>query len=579
MANEIEEIKSRLDLVELVGSYVTLKKAGANYKAVCPFHQEKTASLMVSPEKQIWKCFGCGRGGDHYKFVMEAEALEFGDALKLLAQKAGVTLQSRTRAEYQTRDRKERLYALNDFTARIWQEILVQAKAGEAALRYLKGRGLKAETIKQHRLGYAPASFDLKAQLLKRGFLTAEIARAGAPEKFFERIIFPMFDVLGNVAGFTGRTLTDKEPKYLNSPETPVFNKSRVLYGLHTAKAAIKERNFTVLVEGQMDVLMLHQAGITQAVASSGTAITETQLQILSKYTPNFLLAFDNDEAGIATTKKVIELLLSQELNSKVLQFGQYKDASELIAKDPKAWKTAATAAKEGVEWWLELEMISTGKLQFIENKKKVIRAMLPVLALVKDEARLDHYTQRLALALGVKIESIYAAVSRARPTASVSPATVSSQQLPLTNEEQLLALVLVRPKLLAQQFRAFKEIAWQSEAASSVAELIGKHYNNETLAKAPATFLSTQLKTQLDPTTAGKLDSWQLWLTSQWQELSDELAAELFAEKIGQLTTKNYELKKSALARQIKQAQEAGDISKVKSLMKGLNTLTREAR
>ncbi|MCR4307883.1 MAG: CHC2 zinc finger domain-containing protein, partial [Candidatus Berkelbacteria bacterium] len=187
MSNEIEEVKQRLDLVELVGQYVTLKKAGSNYKAQCPFHQEKTASLMVSPEKQIWKCFGCSLGGDIYKFVMQVEHLEFGDALRMLAQKAGVTLQSRTRSEYQTQDSKSSLYQINRACAKVFQTILLERDAGKAALEYLRKRGIKVETIKQFAIGYAPKNFDLKSLLLKHGFTANDLAKAGSPERFFDR--------------------------------------------------------------------------------------------------------------------------------------------------------------------------------------------------------------------------------------------------------------------------------------------------------------------------------------------------------------------------------------------------------
>ncbi|MEK7202058.1 MAG: DNA primase [Patescibacteria group bacterium] len=586
MSNEIEEVKQRLDLVELVGQYVTLKKAGANYKAPCPFHQEKTASLMVSPEKQIWKCFGCGKGGDHYKFVMEAEHLEFGDALRMLAQKAGVTLQSRTRSEYQTQDSKSTLYQINRACAKVFQTILLERDAGKTALEYLKKRGIKEETIKQFQVGYAPKNFDLKSLLLKHGFTASDLAKAGSPERFYDRIMFPIFDVLSNPVGFTGRILGDGEPKYLNSPETPIFNKSRVLYGLNLAKVALKEKNFTILVEGQMDVVALHQAGVTNAVASSGTAITETQLITLSKYTPNFLLAFDNDTAGLVTTKKVIEMLLKLDLNSKVVEFGQYKDAGELFEKDSAAWAPAIKAAKEGIEWWIAGEIASAGQLDFIENKKKVIKAMLPILGLITDPTRLDHYTQRLALAVGVKTESVYESIKKSRLTTSslASSHPVASNQLPkassalLTTEEQFLALAISKPALITTRLKEFGEIVWQTVETTTIAECLQKLYTNPTLVKSPTQFLS-KVKNTLGPDLEGKIDSWQFWLSKEWPELTDEAAGELIGEKVGRLATKNYELRKENLARAIKLAQVAGDISGVKKLMENLSELTKEGK
>ncbi len=574
MANEIEEVKQRLDLVELIGQYVTLKKAGANYKAQCPFHQEKTASLMVSPEKQIWKCFGCNRGGSVFDFVMEAESLEFGDALRLLAGKAGVTIQSQTRSEYQTRDNKETLYRINRACAKVFQTILLERPSGKIALEYLQKRGIKSEVVKQFAIGYAPKNFDLKSLLLKHGFTAHDLASAGSPERFFDRIMFPIFDVLSNPVGFTGRTLGDNEPKYLNSPETSIFNKSRCLYGLNLAKAAIKAKNSVILVEGQMDVVALHQAGETDAVASSGTAITETQLITLSKYTPNFLLAFDNDPAGLATTKKVIKMLLKLDLNSRVIEFGQYKDAGELFEKEAKSWLEAVKTAKEGVEWWLNGEIATAGVLDFIENKKTVIKTMLPILGLVTDPTRLDHYAQRLALAVGVKTESVYASLRRASKSIASSQKLEASSPL-LTNEEQFLALAIAKPNLMTARKVEFGEIVWQSVETTTIAETLKKLYTDPTLVKSPTQLLS-KVKNNLGSDLAGKIDSWQFWLSNEWPELTDKTADQLIDEKLGRLTTKNYELKKENMAREIKRAQEAGNIKSVQELMKKLSELTR---
>ncbi len=572
--NEVEEVKQRLDIVDLISQYVTLKKAGANYKGNCPFHQEKTASLMVSPQKQIWKCFGCGKGGDHYTFVMEAEHLEFGDALRMLAQKAGVTLQPKTTAEHQTQNNKERLYRINMLVSRIWQKLLTEGSQGSAALSYLKKRGLSAETITKFGLGFAPRGFDLRQAVARYQVTAADLARAGNPDKFFDRIMFPISDVLGNVIAFTGRATADIQPKYINSPETPTYNKSRVLYGLNFARIGIKERDYVVLVEGQMDVIALHQAGATNAVASSGTAITETQLQILSKYTNNFLLAFDSDTAGLGTTKKVIELLLKYDLNNKVVSFGQYKDAGELLEKDPKAWPAAVKLAEEGVDWWINQELSLAGDIQFIENKKKITKALLPVLAAISDQTRLDHYVGRLAAATATKPDSIYAALAKLKPNAAGAASTSPVEKITLTDEEQLLALLLAEPAVTAKYESQFNEIVWQSVDAARIAESVKTCYNKKTLAgKTP---FSTAVKTHLNAPQALKLDSWQFWVEQQWPELNEGLASELISEKISRLATKSYDRQKENLAIRIRQAQEKGDIAAVKTLMKELNDLTK---
>lgn len=549
--------------------------------------------MMVSPQKQIWKCFGCGRGGDHYKFIMEAEHLEFGDALRLLASKAGVALQPRTQAEHQTRDNKETLYTINNLSSRVFHKILTEQPAAKKALEYLKKRRLSDETIRKFQIGFAPRRFDLRGFLIKRGYKTTDIAKAGNPDKFFERITFPIYDVLGHTIAFTGRALGDTQPKYLNSPDTPLFSKSRTIYGLNFAKGAIKDRDYVVLVEGQMDVIALHQAGVEQTVASSGTAITETQIQTLSKYTPNFLLAFDNDEAGRTTTKKVIEMLLRLDLNGKVVEFGDYKDAGELFEGDGgKHWAEFVKNAKEGLEWFLSQEIKRAGDMKFIENKKKVVKAMLPILTLVTEPTRLDHYTQRLSVALGIKTEAVYEALKKAAAPKETSPVSPNPKvaDIHLTNEDQLLAVALARIDLLMPYKEKFDNVSWQSEDASKIADEIKKlfakpaglgksskeDYTDKTLTKTPSQFLS-RVKTSLDSRLSEKIDSWQFWHSNQWGEMSDELGRELIEEKLGQLSTLDYERRKVELALQIRRAQEKNDLEGVKNLMKQLSELAKE--
>lgn len=573
--NEIEEVKQRIDIVDLIGQYVNLKKSGANYKGVCPFHQEKTPSLMVSPAKQIWKCFGCSKGGDSLTFIMEAEHLEFGDALRLLAQKAGVTLQPRTKAEYQTKDRKETLYRTNQLAAQVFHKILIERPQGKAALDYLHARKITNETIKKFKLGYAPERLPLQQFLAKHGITAGDLEKAGKPERFYRRIMFPIFDVLGNVIAFTGRILGDGEPKYLNTAETMLFNKSRILYGLNFAKGAIKQKDYVVLVEGQMDVVSLHQAGVTQTVASSGTAITETQVNILSKYTSNFLLAFDNDQAGKGTTKKVIALLLKNDLVGKVVDFTPYKDAGELFEKAPQSWAKVAKAAKEAVDWHLDQEIIQAGPIQFVENKKKVVKAMLPVLSLVTDPTRLDHYVQRLAVAISAKPESIYQSLRSTTQLAAMPSPTTEKVSVPsLTNEEQLLAIVLSEPSLLKKFSKAFEAVVYRSLDAQRIAQQIKLCYTNDTLVKNQSKFTS-QVKNSLDSQLAQKIDSWQFWFSQSWNNPEESVIEELFQEKLSQLSTKEYEQQKETLAADIRRAQEQNDLNKVKELMQKLNLLT----
>lgn len=578
--NEVEEIKGRLDLVDLISQYVVLKKAGTNYKGVCPFHQEKTPSMMVSPQKQIWKCFGCGKGGDHYTFVMEAEHLEFGDALRLLAQKAGVTLQPRTTAEHQSQGRKELLYRINKLAAAIFQKILFETPEGKKALSYLESRQISVDSLKKFGVGFASKRVSLQKLMVSKGVAAADLQRAGSPEKFFDRIIFPIYDVLGNVIAFTGRSLGDAQPKYLNSPETQLFSKSRVLYGLHLAKAGIKKEDRVILVEGQLDVIALHQAGVTEAVASSGTAVTEQQLQILSKYTQNFVLGFDGDAAGVSTTEKVVQLLLKNDLSGRVLSFGSYKDAGELFEKAPKTWADTLKSATEMVDWLINQKVRAIGSLQFIENKKKLTSMILPTLQLVPDATRLDYYVQRLASLLQVSSESLYTTLKKtSQPkTPDTGSSRVVEKPPTLTNEEQLLALLLSNPSGIKRHLKKIEDVVWQSMDAELIASSIKKWYTDETLVKNPSRF-SSQVKTDLDSRISEKIDSWQFWLSSQWEQLSPALTEELLQEKFSQLSTKQYDQQKSALASGIQRAQQAGDLTEVKRLVNELNELSKQTK
>lgn len=578
--NEVEEIKGRLDLVDLISQYVVLKKAGTNYKGVCPFHQEKTPSMMVSPQKQIWKCFGCGKGGDHYTFVMEAEHLEFGDALRLLAQKAGVALQPRTTAEHQSQGRKELLYRVNKLAAAIFQKVLFETPEGKAALAYLESRQVSADSLKKFGVGFASKRVSLQKLMVSKGVAAADLQRAGSPEKFFDRIIFPIYDVLGNVIAFTGRSLGDAQPKYLNSPETQLFSKGRVLYGLHLAKAGIKKEDRVILVEGQLDVIALHQAGVTEVVASSGTAVTEQQLQILSKYTQNFVLGFDGDAAGVGTTEKVVQLLLKNDLSGRVLSFGSHKDAGELFEKAPTAWGDALKNATEMVDWLINQKVRAVGSLQFIENKKKLTSMILPTLQLVPDATRLDYYIQRLASLLQVSSESLYTTLKKtSQPKAADTSSSRLTEKPPtLTNEEQLLALLLSNPSGIKRHLKKIEDIVWQSMDAELIASSIKKWYTDETLVKNPSRF-SSQVKTDLDSRISEKIDSWQFWLSSQWEQLSPALTEELLQEKFSQLSTKQYDQQKSALASGIQRAQQAGDLTEVKRLMNELNELSKQTK
>lgn len=406
--DDLELIKSKINVVDLIQEYIPLKKAGINFKANCPFHNEKSPSFMVSPERQIWHCFGCQKGGDIFKFVMEKENLEFKDALEILAQKAGVTLKKSARSKS---DGTDRLYEVNQKAAQFYNYLLTENKVGKKALDYLLKRGLTLETIKEFSIGYAPQNWETLVRFLrKRGFLNPEMIDAGLVvasakggyDRFRGRIMFPLFDVRGRVLAFSGRVLGDELPKYVNTPQTRLFDKGRFLLGLHKSKGVIKEKDEAIIVEGEMDFLMSYQGGVKNIIASKGTALTEAQVEEIKKYASTILLCFDTDLAGDVAARRGIEIADKAGLNIKVIDFEGVKDPAELIKSEPEAWKKAAEEAIPIYDYYLKSVALRFSPKQAI-GKRQIFNELLPIWAKISDSITREHYIEKLAAFLQVK--------------------------------------------------------------------------------------------------------------------------------------------------------------------------------
>lgn len=456
--DQVEEIKQRLDVAEVVGGYVPLKQAGRNLKAPCPFHNEKTASFMVSPDKGIWHCFGCGEGGDIYKFVMKMEGLDFRAALELLARRAGVELKS-SPVDKAAAKAKERLIAATEWAVKYYQATLVK---NPKALDYLiKQRRLNKKTLQDFQIGYAPDSWEGLTKFLgKKGFYNKELLDAGlAGQKrgiydlFRGRIMLTIADAQGRSIGFTGRVLDDGEPKYLNTPQTALYDKSRAIYGLHLAKEAIRQADEVVLVEGNMDVVASHQAGVRNVVAASGTALTIDQLKTLSRLSPNIKLAFDQDKAGLAATERAIELGQTLGLTLKMVVIDGAKDPDELIQKDVKLWQKAIAEAKYIVDYLFDIFETDYDLTSAVGKRQYTDRLALNLHRLA-DPVEQDHYIKLLADKTGTSPDAVKQKVSQAQPAAVKTPAarkpeTPASTTPPLhqnaleLTEEMVLALNL----------------------------------------------------------------------------------------------------------------------------------------
>jgi DNA primase len=402
--NQSEEIKEKLDIVDIIRDYVPLKASGSNFKANCPFHNEKTASFMVSPEKQIYHCFGCGRGGDVFNFIMEIEGLDFVETLKLLAPKAGVTLEQKN---YHSSSKKSRLLEIMELSSKYFEKSLHSTDNGKQVLGYLKERGLEEDTIKDWKIGYSQNSWDDVLNFLKeKKYREDEIFAAGISQKkeksshyynrFRNRIMFPIFDISGNTIAFTARVNPynqedEKMGKYINSPETEVFYKSKVLYGIDRAKMDIKKEDFAIVVEGQMDVIMSHQEGFSNTIASSGTALGSDQLKIIKRYTNNLYLAFDMDKAGQMAADRGIKEALEEEMNIKIILLPEGKDPADLLQEDRSLYEKAIKEAKNMMEYYIE-KILSEYDVKKIDERKLASAKIMTLLNKIKNDIEKDYW-------------------------------------------------------------------------------------------------------------------------------------------------------------------------------------------
>ncbi|MFY9484564.1 MAG: DNA primase [Patescibacteria group bacterium] len=542
---DVEEIKSKIDIVDFIGQYVTLKKAGSNHKAPCPFHQERTPSFMVSRDKQIFKCFGCSEGGDVISFLMKQENLEFREALQILADKVGIQLEkSKPKQVYEEeKNTKNRLLAINALAAELYHKILCDHPVGQAARDYLRERKLTNQTIEEFKIGYGPRKDVLTQLLSQRGFTAQEFRAAGSPEMFHHRIVFPIFDQIGNVVGFSARALDPKdEPKYLNTRETVLYHKSRIVYGLHQAKQAIKQAAQAVVVEGQMDVVASHQAGVPTAVASSGTALTEDHLRILARLTPTVVFAFDADEAGLKAAMSAIELALPQELVVRLVTFPNgIKDTGELVASDPRAWPELVKTARPFVDWLLD--RLVTGKPETIEVKKAIGKKILPFVARVGDPIERATYVRLLSERLQISERSIQEALEKdsARATATKNLKT-DEPPMPKISAKASLEATVYGLLILHPNFQKEYEPLYQA---------LAKWYNRQR-------------------------QEIELMVEEQYRSFDEGAVGEELRQLVTRLRERKREKIKVDFAQRIAKAQAAGNRAELKQLLEQLQATIR---
>jgi DNA primase len=459
MQDAKEEVRSRLNIEDVIGEYVQLKRAGRNFKGLSPFSGEKTPSFIVSPDKHIWHDFSSNKGGDIFSFIMEVEGMEFRAALEHLARKAGVDLSVyESKGSQDLARRKKRLLDANKLAANYYQHSLLK---NQHALEYVfKKRRLSKQIVEDFKIGYAPTAGDALIQFLsKKGYTNQELSDAGLTNRygsdlFRGRMMVPLMDGIGQVIGFTARVITDDDPnapKYLNTPQTMLYDKSRHVFGLSQAKEAIRTNDYAVVVEGNLDVVSSHQAGVTQVVATAGTAMTEHHLRALRRLSGNVRLAFDGDKAGLAATERAVPIASSVGLELNIISLpGGAKDPDELIQQDVNLWQQAIDTAEPAVDWILtqysQREDVTTaaGKRAFTTAALNVVRGL-------SDPVEREHYEQKIASMVGSSLTAIRAkqqteAEPVMQPLKKVSSTRSSDAGTHYDHVDTLLGLALISP-------------------------------------------------------------------------------------------------------------------------------------
>lgn len=572
MSSPVDAIKARLSIADVIGSYLKLEKAGANFRARCPFHNEKTPSFFVSPARDNFHCFGCGKGGDIFTFVQEIEGTDFRGALEILASKAGIELEP---VDPGTRSQTEKLYAILEEATRFYEANLA---ADKQALDYVHSRGITDESIKKFRIGFVTEGWrGLLDYLKNKGFSPNEMIGAGLViksekdsgnlretfyDRFRSRVMFPLSDVSGRVVGFSGRIVgaNDKElAKYINSPQTDLYDKSRILYGYDRAKVEIKRQDFCVLVEGQMDLVLSHQAGVENTVAVSGTALTDKHLGLIKRLTDNLVMAFDADLAGISASRRALDIAISLGMEVKGALLPEGLDPADMVVKSPPAWREAVGGAKNIIDFYLEI--LANKKIPPRELNLKVSSEVLPYIARLPNPMDQAHFVAKVSLFLGLKEEPIWEVVNglknKLRQDAPVAEQkaikTVDKLSRLQILEKQIFSLLLWKDKL------GLEDPKWQEQVDRFIKILGTDEYDlrNE--------FYST--------------DKDRLVMGTELVFSKVENIVEALEELIDNFNKENLRKEKEEVMLKIKEAERSGDAVMLEEYLKKCQTLSRDSK
>ncbi|OGH95003.1 MAG: DNA primase [Candidatus Magasanikbacteria bacterium RIFOXYD2_FULL_41_14] len=597
---DTQQIKDKLDIAQFIAEYVPLKKAGIYWKACCPFHKEKTPSFMVNTERQSWHCFGCGKGGDVFSFLQEMEGMDFPEALKLLAERAGVKLDNNFQSEV-NKSQKNRLLEINAKAAYFFNHVLTEMSAAQMARDYLDKRGLKAPMIAEWQVGFVPEQWDLLTQyLIKKGIGIDDLVVAGLTikkdpsspsatpgklisanisvryyDRFRGRIMFPICNVHGDVVGFTGRILVEKENsggKYVNTPETPVYHKSEVIYGLNKAKTEIKAKDLAVLVEGQMDVIACYGAGMKNVVAASGTALTAEQVRLIKRYTSNIAMAFDADQAGINAAKRGIDVAIKEGLSVRVIQIpdGAGKDADECLKKNPVVWFEAVKNAREIMDWLFDMA-VANKNLTSPKDKQAIANELLPIIGLIPYAVERDHWLKQLSEKINADIAILKEDLTRLQKKVRVTPAETAVPLPPSApldafakRCERLLLVVLKFNNLFNKVESTILAEVFVSAESAELYEWLKKRYNNA----------STEPASNLAKPVSFDLDNWQMRSELELADYDEERAAVEVGFLVKEIQEEWLKRRRSNMQHKIAEAQKSGNIEEQKKLLNDFQNL-----
>lgn len=597
-SGELQEIKDRLDVVEVLSGYIRLTKAGRNFKALCPFHNEKTPSFVISPDRQIWHCFGCGEGGDIFTFVMKIEGMEFREAMQLLAERAGVEIKKSNFAfDKDINSKKTNILKICHAAKDFYKEKLNKNTQGLKAKKYLLGRGLTEKSISEFEIGYAPDEWhETESTLAAKGFNRNDIFTAGLTvrsektksfyDRFRGRIMFPILDISNNVVGFGGRVFAhegSEEAKYINTPESPVYNKSKILYGLNIAREAIRKNNGAILVEGYMDVIGSHQMEVKNTVSSSGTALTADQIRIIKRYTSNLILAFDGDDAGQEATRRSIDLALLNGMDIRIITLPEDKDPSDFV-DDPSIWKKYAKGAKRIMDFYFE-NSFKKHNFQTVEGKREIAEEMLGVIRKIPNNIEHAYWLEALSEKLGIDVKFLAEEMKRTEKSDRRSNFESMTNSAPANSrlfsrsrdswEGQLLALLLVLPNV-EKRIQKISDINF----SFGNPELDSVYKNISQLKKRGVADddLVSELKEMLSFESYGKLSEMILEAEYQGEEEKSQANQEkTFNDLLARLMITRYEAKKKRIEADIKIAEKNKDHDARELFLKELGEIAQE--